>query len=777
MSNFAIEGLISGFNTTELIEAILDIQYRGPVDQIQTRVENESKVLASLQAVNANLLNLEIAASSLKSTSLFNAKNVRSSNENIVSASVSSSAQTGGMSIRVDNLAKADQISSDVFVSRTDELKYQGKFILNGRTIEINKDDTLNSIATQINGANVGVKASVIQLAPSQNKLVLSSTSTGVNKIEMREVGTSDILSKLGLITSSKTDLNYDRTVNANNLGALSNKFTPGYTQTYTGETFTVSDAGGQYNLSVTLNGVDMTLQDIADQINSASTAAGANISASVIEDGSDRRLAITSTTGIPQKFTDPNNVLFHLGILGGVQSAAFSSKSTAVGAQLNLGATNPSTITLEDGDGSDSFTFDIDLDTDSLSAIVSKINTQAAAAGSDITANIISADGVSRLELNSATGRFNILADTQNALQTLGIADRTFKHIDQRGENAQLTYNGVTVNRSSNLVTDLEDGVSLALIKESSETVNISITEDLSNVEKILQNYVDAFNALSSFLSEQTYFNAETGDRGILFGNSVIRELRGALSGGISRSIPNLPGVKVADLNGGAGIDLGKIQITDRKGKSYTVDLSGVKTVQEIIDEINYTDGIQVKAEIGSSGTAINLIDLSGGTGVFKVEEVNGRTTAADLGLLKQMYSNNIAGSPIHEAGSQSISSLGISLTSAGTLTFNTNDLQAALNEDSEKVKNLIQATGVGFANYFGSILRQFTAYGTGRMSAATDGIQDKIDRYNKQIKRYEERANAYASVLRKRFTALEVTMSKSQQLSDLLAQKLSNK
>ncbi len=774
MSNFAIEGLISGFNTTELIDAILDIQYRGPIDQIEKRVESESQVLASLQAVNANLLNLEISTASLKSSSLFNSKNVKSSNESIVSASVSSSAKTGGMSIRVDNLAKADQISSDVFVSRTDELKYQGKFILNGRTIEINKDDTLNSIATQINGANVGIKASVIQLAPSQNKLVLSSTSTGVNKIEMREVGTSDILSKLGLITSSTTDLNYDRTVNANNLGALSNKFVTGYTQTYTGETFTVSDAGGQYNLSVTLNGVDMTLQDIADQINAASTAASANISASVIDDGGDQRLAITSTTGIPQKFTDPNNALFNLGVLGGIQSAAFSSTLKSVGAQLNLGATNTSTITLEDGDGSDSFTFDIDLDTDSLSAIVSKINSQASAAGSDITAKIISADGVSRLELNSATGRVNILGDTQNALQTLGIADRKFKHIDQQGENAQLTYNGVTINRSSNVVTDLEDGVSLALIKESSETVNISITEDLSNVETVLQSFVDAFNTLSNYLSDQTFFDAESGKRGILFGNSTIRELRGSLSGGISRSIPNLPGVKVADLNDGAGIDLGKIQITDRKGNSYTVDLSGVKTVQEIIDEINYTKGIQVKAEISSSGTAINLIDQSGGTGAFKVEEVNGGTTAEDLGLRKQMYSNNIAGSPIHEAGSQSISSLGISLTSAGTLSFNSGDLQAALNEDPDKVKNLMQATGVGFANYFATILQQYTAYGTGRMDAATEGVQDRIERYNDQITRYEERASAYETVLRKRFTALEVTMSQSQQLSNLLSQKL---
>ncbi|HXK95873.1 MAG TPA: hypothetical protein PKV38_19555, partial [bacterium] len=62
MSNFAIEGLISGFNTTELINAILDMQVRGPVSQIKTRVEQETSKLTALQSVNANLLGLSIAA-------------------------------------------------------------------------------------------------------------------------------------------------------------------------------------------------------------------------------------------------------------------------------------------------------------------------------------------------------------------------------------------------------------------------------------------------------------------------------------------------------------------------------------------------------------------------------------------------------------------------------------------------------------------------------------------------------------------------------------------
>ncbi len=774
MSNFAIEGLISGFNTTELIEATIDVQFGGPIKQAENRISEETEKLTSLQAVNANLLNLEIANSALNSASLFNNKVIASSNESIVAASVSSSASIGNFGVRVDNLAKSDQISSNIFVNSHDELNYDGKFIINGRTISVAADDSLQTIATQINASNAGVKASVVQLAPNQNKLVFGASTTGVDKIELREVGSDNILTDLGFLTSSPTDLSYDRTVNADNMGALGDKFAVGWNQTYTGETFTVNDAGGQYSLSVTLNAASMTLQDIADEINLASTGAGANISASVIMEDGDERLRIESSTGIPQTFSDPDNVLFDLGVLGGIQSAAFSSSSTVVGDLMNLDATSTSTITLEDGDGSDSFNVDIDLDTDSLQDIVDRINTESTAAGADISAQLISADGVYRIELNSSTGSVGVLADSQGALQTLGIADRTFNNIDQVGENAQLTYNGITVNRFNNVVTDLVEGVSLALINEGSEIVNINVREDFTNVSEVVQGFVDAYNTLANFISEQTYYDSDSGKHGILFGDSTMRELESALANGISRSIPNLPGVKVSELNDGTGIDLGSILITDRTGASATIDLNTVSTVQDIIDAINYNDDIKVKAEISTSGTSININDLSGGAGVFKIEEVNGGTTAEDLGIKKNMFSDHIAGSSIYASQAQSLDAIGISLTTAGTLSFNSGDLQSLLNSDPGKIKNLIQADNVGFGEYFSNILKDFTAYDVGRINTASQAIQEKIELFNSQITRYEQRSEAMEATLRKKYTALEVTLSQSQQVSQLLSSKL---
>jgi len=776
MSNFAIEGLISGFNTTELINAILDMQVRGPVSQIKTRVEQETSKLTALQSVNANLLGLSIAAQSLSSPGLFQAKRIDSSNPGVVTATVSNSAAAGSFNIRVDNLAQADQISSDIFTSGTDALEMEGMFILNGRTLSVSQNDSLTNLASKINGANAGVRASVVQIAPNQNKLILSALSTGVNRIELREVGTSGLLSQLGLITAGTGDVRYDYTVNANTEGAVSDKFAPDFTRTYTGQAFTVQDAGGQHTLTVTLDGVDMSLEDIAGAINTQSNAQGANIRASVITDGGHERLLITSTTGIPSRFDDPDNVLFGLGVVSGIQSTSFTASDVPIGTLLNLGGTTSYNLVLGNGDGSLVFAnpVSIDLDQDSLEDIVQKINEEALASGVDITARVIAADGQYRLELASASGRPAVVSDPGNVLQTLGVVDRQFKHYDQQGENSQLAFNGVLVNRTSNLVTDLVEGVSLALVQESTQTVTLSVNEDYSHVSSVIQDFVDAYNSMISYLNEQTYFDPQGKNNGVLFGNPVIRDLKNSLAASISRSIPNLPGVKLSDLNDGKGVNLGRIQITDRAGNSAVIDLRDARTVQDVLDLINLETGIQVKAEAGAGGVSINLIDQTGKTGLFSVEEVDGGSTAQDLGLAKQIYSNEIAGSAIYAGGAGSLAAIGISLTTTGSLTFDSSALQKALNEDPGQVQNLIQAAAVGFAAQFQTTLKRFTAYGTGLMDTSTKAVQNKIDLFNKQIQRYEERSELLAATLRKKFTALEVTLSQSQQMSQYLSQKL---
>ena len=91
--------------------------------------------------------------------------------------------------------------------------------------------------------------------------------------------------------------------------------------------------------------------------------------------------------------------------------------------------------------------------------------------------------------------------------------------------------------------------------------------------------------------------------------------------------------GVGLGLLGGGAGIDHGKIRITDRSGASAEIDLRFVKTVDEVLEAINSSTDLNVTAE--AHGDAFRIRDNTGQTtSNLKIEEIGGGNTAASLGL-----------------------------------------------------------------------------------------------------------------------------------------------
>ncbi|MFG0284065.1 MAG: flagellar filament capping protein FliD [Phycisphaerales bacterium JB039] len=90
---------------------------------------------------------------------------------------------------------------------------------------------------------------------------------------------------------------------------------------------------------------------------------------------------------------------------------------------------------------------------------------------------------------------------------------------------------------------------------------------------------------------------------------------------------------ISLSDLNGGAGIQRGRIQITDTDGTSATVDLSRAGTVGEVLAAIN-SAGIGVTATVEDG--AFKLVDTAGGPQSLTVVSLDGATTAETLGIAK---------------------------------------------------------------------------------------------------------------------------------------------
>lgn len=128
--------------------------------------------------------------------------------------------------------------------------------------------------------------------------------------------------------------------------------------------------------------------------------------------------------------------------------------------------------------------------------------------------------------------------------------------------------------------------------------------------------------------------------------GSELMGEGIAALAG-VGDLQPRLSGTTaLAALNGGSGVALGRIQITDGVGGAALIDLSAAITVQDVLDAINAA-GNGVTASISADERSITLA----GQGTLAVSEVGGGGTARDLGLLGTSNTNDLTGSDIRAA------------------------------------------------------------------------------------------------------------------------------
>jgi flagellar hook-associated protein 2 len=96
---------------------------------------------------------------------------------------------------------------------------------------------------------------------------------------------------------------------------------------------------------------------------------------------------------------------------------------------------------------------------------------------------------------------------------------------------------------------------------------------------------------------------------------------------------LASLNSVLISSLRGGTGLPLGRITIQDRSGATSTVDLSGARSVSDILDRISNAAGVSVTASLKASGNGVQITDDSGDTGDLVITDVNS-TTAAALGV-----------------------------------------------------------------------------------------------------------------------------------------------
>jgi flagellar hook-associated protein 2 len=104
---------------------------------------------------------------------------------------------------------------------------------------------------------------------------------------------------------------------------------------------------------------------------------------------------------------------------------------------------------------------------------------------------------------------------------------------------------------------------------------------------------------------------------------------------------------VSLSDLNNGAGVERGRIRITDSAGNIATVDLSRTTTVSEVLQAINDNGTAQVTARV--EGGRFVLTDGAGGSGTMTVGNVAGSSTATSLGIAGSATGGTLTGTTVY--------------------------------------------------------------------------------------------------------------------------------
>jgi len=211
MGTNLISGLSSGLDWRSMIDQLISVERRR-VDLVSTKKTNQEKKLAEWQSLNTKLLALKTAASGLRSPTDFNVYKAAMTTDSasvkgsdLLSVTTAATASAGSCTLKVNNTATAQKLSSASFTASSEALgaAYAGDILINGKTLTITAADTLISLKEKINNANSGanptvVTAGLVQYGAGDHRLILTSAATGAGGISLQNGGATDILNLLG---------------------------------------------------------------------------------------------------------------------------------------------------------------------------------------------------------------------------------------------------------------------------------------------------------------------------------------------------------------------------------------------------------------------------------------------------------------------------------------------------------------------------------------------------------------------------------------------------
>jgi flagellar hook-associated protein 2 len=171
---------------------------------------------------------------------------------------------------------------------------------------------------------------------------------------------------------------------------------------------------------------------------------------------------------------------------------------------------------------GSNTYNFTLEESENTLAGLRDKIN----GLGAGVSATIFTTG-------TGATPNYLSVSSNSTGAKSLTLTEdpdgsaTAFLTASNQGSNAAFKLNGVAVERPSNVINDVINGVSFEILKKTEGTNNVVLTlrPDATEISTALESFVSAYNSLVQTLDTQI-----GEDAGLLTGSALVREIQDAL-------------------------------------------------------------------------------------------------------------------------------------------------------------------------------------------------------------------------------------------------------
>jgi flagellar hook-associated protein 2 len=116
------------------------------------------------------------------------------------------------------------------------------------------------------------------------------------------------------------------------------------------------------------------------------------------------------------------------------------------------------------------------------------------------------------------------------------------FNPLMQQAQDAVLKVDGNTVIKTSNIIDDIIQGVTLNLLKaDTSSPATLTVSTDTTDAKQSISDFVTAYNTVMDFLQKQLSYDPATKKANPFLGDPAISEIRRKIANAVTGAVPGL--------------------------------------------------------------------------------------------------------------------------------------------------------------------------------------------------------------------------------------------